>query len=213
MRPTKSCIRLPLSFWRVNELNPLLSGVRTAARVCYEAAPRVWHNWAHVEACLEQLALVRAQCRDPQAVEWALWFHDCVYDPRRHDNEERSADMAARLLAGARLGAARIAVVRALILDTRHAAAPVARDGPWIADIDLAILGQAPEAYDAYARAIRAEYGDVPDDAFAHGRAEVLRLFLTRSTIFWTEHFRRRYESQARSNIAPELHQWAGRGS
>ncbi len=67
----------------------------------YAAPERHYHNLAHIEAMLELHAQrTRTHCPIRQAVEAAIWFHDAVYDTRRHDNEERSAQLAADRLPG-----------------------------------------------------------------------------------------------------------------
>jgi len=147
------------------------------------------------------------------AVITAIWFHDIVYDATRSDNEAASADLAEKLLRemgrGAGIDEAEttsfIATVRGLIMDTRHAATPASLDGQYLVDIDLAILGQAAERFDAYEQAIRLEYAHVPEEAFRAGRAGVLRKFLERPAIYHTELFRQKYEAAARGNIARSI--------
>jgi predicted metal-dependent HD superfamily phosphohydrolase len=72
-------------------------------------------------------------------------------------------------------------------------------------DIDLSILGGPPDEFDAYERAIRHEYAHVPGEAFASGRARILRGFLARGWIYATELFRERYETAARENLRRSL--------
>ena len=137
----------------------------------------------------------------------ALWFHDAVCDPRRDDNEVRSAELAvaavARLGLGARLGG----LVYELVLDTRHAAEPETPDGRIVADVDLAVLGRPPEAFDAYERAVREEYGWVPEAEFRRARAGVLRGFLARPAVYRTPLMAAKYEAAARANLARSLGQ------
>jgi predicted metal-dependent HD superfamily phosphohydrolase len=64
---------------------------------------RHYHTADHLAACLIDLDRWRSLARDPLVVELALWFHDAVYDPKAHDNEERSATWAQRVCAGAGL--------------------------------------------------------------------------------------------------------------
>ena len=72
-------------------------------------------------------------------------------------------------------------------------------------DIDLSILGQPPDRFDAYETEIRTEYAPVIEErgtaAFNSGRAGILRRFLDRPAIYSTEHFRARYERAARANL------------
>ena len=177
----------------------------------YDAPGRHYHNVRHVADCLRELDGVRRLCQDAEAAGAALLFHDCVYDPTRHDNEERSADVAESLLAPLGWDAAFLQTVRAMILATKHAAPPVTGDAKVVVDIDLSILGRPAEEFDAYERAIRLEYGHVPDAAFAAGRAKVLRMFLDRPGVYSTEEFRQRYEEQARRNLRRALDRWEGR--
>jgi predicted metal-dependent HD superfamily phosphohydrolase len=71
-----------------------------------------------------------------------------------------------------------------------------------VLDVDLSILGADPLTYDAFERAIRAEYAHVPDDAFRAGRRAILAGFHTRAPIFHTEALRAALEGAAHANLA-----------
>ena len=171
----------------------------------YTGADRHYHGLAHVLDCLRKADEVYERLTNGRAVDAALFFHDLVYDPTRSDNEERSAEMAARQLAAIGEDAPFIAIVRDLILDTRHVTSPASNDGRYVVDIDLSILGETPELFDAYERAIRREYAHVPDDAFRAGRTKILQQFLDRPRIYGTDYFRDRYEAAARANLSRSL--------
>jgi predicted metal-dependent HD superfamily phosphohydrolase len=182
-------------------LNPGTHWVWEALESAYTGPGRHYHNLIHIHECLVHAEDVMLLLDDRRAVENAIFFHDAVYDPTRSDNEEQSAALAERYLWEMDRPAAFIARVRELILDTRHKVEPVTNDGRYLVDIDLAILGAPPERFDEYERAIRQEYAHVPDDAFRAGRANILRTFLSRPSIYLTEHFRAKYEGPARANL------------
>jgi predicted metal-dependent HD superfamily phosphohydrolase len=155
--------------------------------------------------CLRKADGVYERLTEGRAVDAALFFHDAVYDPTRADNEERSADLAEGHLKAMGESARFVAVVRDLIMDTRHVTSPASNDGRYVVDIDLSILGEAPDRFEAYERAIRREYQHVPEEAFRVGRAKVLRAFVDRPRIYGTDVFRDRYEAAARENLARSL--------
>lgn len=183
------------------------ASLREWVRQLYEQPPRAYHNWSHVEASLRELDAVVPLCADPDAVEIAIWFHDCIYDPQRHDNEEQSAALARKWLAELAVPSSFVDSIAQLILVTKHNAIPASPDGKLMVDIDLSILGQVPEVFDAYETAIRKEYSFVAEEAFCAGRARILRGFLDRPTIYCTESFQRRYERAARTNLARSIEQ------
>jgi predicted metal-dependent HD superfamily phosphohydrolase len=175
----------------------------------YRTPGRAYHNLNHIADCLSKLDSHAALAADRGALEFAIWYHDVVYDPRAADNEERSAAMARSFLAGNSIAQA----VSRMILATKHGPPPEPGDPQLMCDIDLSILGRSREAYASYAQAIRAEYFWVSNKDYSLGRAEVLRGFLERETIFATPPFRDLYEEPARTNIAWELAALAARGS
>ena len=65
----------------------------------YTAPDRHYHDLAHIEAMLASARAYHGALSDPAAVAAAIWFHDAVYDTRRHDNEAKSAELAAARLA------------------------------------------------------------------------------------------------------------------
>jgi predicted metal-dependent HD superfamily phosphohydrolase len=167
----------------------------------YGEPGRAYHNLRHVLDCLRLLDEYGHLAANPVALEFAIWFHDLVYDPRAADNEERSAAAAAEFLAPTSFGPA----VAALIMATMHHTAPPGGDAGLICDIDLSILGREPAAYAAYAEAIRREYAWVPPDRYAVGRTRVLRGLLERSEIFSHRDLRERFDKQARANLHWEI--------
>ena len=171
----------------------------------YAVPPRAYHNLHHIADCLEELEPTKAVAGNLEAVEVALWFHDIVYDSKAKDNEERSAAMAFAFINGAKLSSSFDDAVKALILATKHTAPPVGADAGLIVDIDLSILGQAPETFDEYELQIRREYDWVADDAFAAGRSAVLKSFLARPAIYTTGYFHDKYEAAARKNLARSM--------
>jgi predicted metal-dependent HD superfamily phosphohydrolase len=167
----------------------------------YSGPLRHYHNVHHVAECIREFGPVRASSRNADAVAAALLFHDIVYDSARADNEERSADVAADYLRNVGKSDPFVEDVRALILATKHSAEPQTDDTRIVVDVDLSILGKPAEQFDAYERAIRLEYGHVPEEAFRAGRSRVLRAFLERPSIYATPHFRGLYEQPASRNL------------
>ena len=174
-----------------------------------EAAYSEPHRHYHTLAHLEQMLAAGARFAPlPPAVEWAIWFHDFVYDPRSATNEEDSAEVARAALAEMGEDPALIERVAELILATKHGSAGSAwRDDPEAAlliSLDLAILAAPPEAYAAYLEQVRAEYAHVPEEQFRARRAAFMGKFLEREALFPHPDFAA-YERRARENIQREL--------
>ncbi|MFI1431169.1 hypothetical protein [Streptomyces lydicus] len=167
---------------------------------------RRYHTVEHLTAVLDRIDELATHADDLSVVQLAAWFHDAVYRPDRSENEERSAALAERALPELGVGAARTAEVARLVrLTVTHDPAPDDPDGEVLCDADLAVLAGAPDAYAAYAAAVRAEYAFVPEPAFATGRSAVLRQLLALPRLFRTPLGYDRWEHLARRNLSTEL--------
>ncbi|WP_233492570.1 metal-dependent phosphohydrolase [Blastococcus sp. TF02A-30] len=166
---------------------------------------RRYHDLGHLAAVLGIVDGLAADATDPDAVRLAAWYHDAVYDPQRSDNEEVSA---ARARAGLRglVPDERIAEVERLVLLTAgHAAEPGDANGAVLCDADLAVLAAPPEAYAAYASAVREEYGHLDDDVFTAGRIAVLEQLLALPRLYRLPAVAGEWEPRARANVAAEI--------
>ncbi|MFD9572950.1 hypothetical protein ACFWBI_24280 [Streptomyces sp. NPDC059982] len=167
---------------------------------------RRYHTTAHLADVLARADELAPHAADPSAVELAAWFHDAVYRPDRSENEERSAALAERALPELGIDPARTAEVARLVrLTVTHDPAPGDTNGEALCDADLAVLAGSPQRYAAYAAAVRAEYGFVPDEDFRAGRAAVLRQLLGLPRLFRTPYGAAHWEAPARRNLAAEL--------
>src|SRR5438105_3827006 len=121
----------------------------------YQAPDRHYHDLRHVETLLGLARQHRAALNDHEAVEAAIWFHDAVYDARRSDNEEKSAQLALAQLSGLAADD-RLDRIATMIRATaghvlpRFADPSAENDCALFIDMDLAILGSTPEGFAAY---------------------------------------------------------------
>lgn len=196
--------RFHLLWQRLGALTPAES-VFTALFQAYSEPHRAYHNLTHLCHCLAELDAIRSLAEHPDEVEIALWFHDAIYEPLAKDNEARSAALAEQALQPAGSSPEIIKRLKTLVLATKHDQPPLTPDTRLIVDIDLAILGQPAEQFDAYETGIRREYTMVPEDQFRQGRAAILEAFLRRSHIYHTAPFRQQYEATARENLRRSL--------
>jgi predicted metal-dependent HD superfamily phosphohydrolase len=170
-------------------------------RKAYSSATRFYHNLVHIKDCLSIFDETKFLAARVAEVELAIWFHDAVYDTRRSDNEQRSAEWARSVVLQAGVGGEVAERVSALILATRHDREVTDMDAQLMVDIDLSILGREPEVFWQYEENIRKEYAWVSERLFREKRKEILCGFLDREHIYYHETYREMFEEQARANL------------
>jgi predicted metal-dependent HD superfamily phosphohydrolase len=195
-RWSKACIEVGVA--------PEESDYRRVRRA-WSGISRHYHTLSHLDACLRELDGARDLAVRPAEVELALWFHDAIYRSWRRDNEQQSAKLAARTLRATSIET--VERIRQMILATMHRDEDLGGDTALTVDIDLSILGQSPETYGQFERAIRREYWWVPRARYVAGRGNIIAAFLGRSAIYQHDRFYEKYEKQARANLAAALEQ------
>jgi len=172
----------------------------------HEHPDRHYHNLEHLYEMFRVVGKLASHTTDLTAVQLAVWFHDAVYDPRAKDNEEQSAEFAAKSLSALNVPEPRIAIVQQLILATKHTdIAIVDANTEVLLDADLAILGASEERYRRYAKAIRQEYHFVAEADYRAGRTKVLEMFLTRPRVYRTHMMHEMGDEPARRNLREEI--------
>lgn len=192
----------------MNDLLPLPPEQQAALEAAYAGSTRAYHHYGHAQDVLGHVEEVQHQVgwQHPQEVRLAALYHDAIYDPARKDNEARSAELAREHLARWMPGRADADRVAELILLTaRHGQFKPGELDPeaeLFLDCDMAILGAAPEAFDAYHCGIAAEYrGHVPGWLFKVKRKQFLKALLGTERIFLSPHFHARLDTAARNNL------------
>lgn len=177
----------------------------------YNEPHRHYHNVDHVIHCLKEFQEARHLAENPNVVEFSLFEHDVIYDPRdvNGGNEGLSAELAVehcRELGFPEVFAEKVSkFVRATAhLSTNHVYGSN-RDIDLILDIDLAILGQSEEIFEEYNKGIEKEYSWVKEkygeEFYRERRAKVLEKFLKKKPLYLTDHFRDKYEEKAKENL------------
>jgi len=173
----------------------------------YSSPNRFYHTLHHIAEMIRLIESFKDSLRDSDAVYFAAWFHDAIYDTKASDSEERSAALAMSELTMLSVPPEICQSVTSLILQTKthDAGRDVSDDAAIFLDADLSILGVSPDIYSQYSNAIRMEYSWVPVALYRNGRKQVLESFLKKERIYLREQMSARFETNARMNLAEEI--------
>lgn len=170
-------------------------------RTRYSEPHRFYHTLNHIEQGLREIKRLPLTQQEKDLLTFAYWFHDAIYDVKRHDNEKQSALLAMTVAQSLGMNFDQITVIQQLILATKPGRSAQSKLMQFMMDTDLSIFGQSPAVFDEYEQAIRKECEFVPNEIFWSRRAEILKIFLDRPRIYQTASFRDHYEHQARENL------------
>jgi predicted metal-dependent HD superfamily phosphohydrolase len=172
----------------------------------YSSPNRYYHNIAHIKACLSEVELLDfLPWMMRLEIKVSLWYHDAIYDISGKENEKRSAEWAMDDLKILEVPENLRHSVIDNIMVTTHAGDLNTDAQRYTADIDLASFGKDYEIFRHDCYAIRKEYKHVPDLEYSEGRTKILKKFLDKQNIYYTDHFRNMYEDTARENISKEI--------
>jgi predicted metal-dependent HD superfamily phosphohydrolase len=190
---------------------PAPNGAAVYAELCdhYEQPHRRYHNLEHIRDCLSRVDEIAELLCDRDAVEFALWFHDAVYEIGAATNEWKSAELfLARAEGATPLFRRRVC---GLILATRHAGRVLGNDRRYVVDIDLCGFGAPWGEFVENGRRLREESAAISDAQYASGQVRFLRRLQDRTRLYTTDYFHDRFEAKARANIARLLGEIATR--
>ncbi len=171
----------------------------------YSEPSRHYHTLAHLQQLLAQLLPAKQEIKNFDAILFALYYHDFIYNVLAKDNEERSAELASDRMNKLNVSKGTIESCRQHILATKVHALGDDHDTNLFTDADLSILGQDWNSYRTYCEQVRQEYSIYPDIFYNPGRRKVLEHFLAMKSIFKTERFIKQFEDQARLNLIREI--------
>jgi len=173
----------------------------------YTKKSRYYHNLFHINNMLIQAEVYKENILDFETLKFSIWYHDIIYKPSKNDNEEKSAIVAENNLELLGLNKEKREKVKSMIISTKKHQLILNdnSDNAYMLDLDLSILGTDWVTYKKYIENIRKEYKMYPNFMYNQGRKKVLKSFLNRDTLYFTEVVKTKLENQARENIKREI--------
>jgi predicted metal-dependent HD superfamily phosphohydrolase len=104
-------------------------------------------------------------------------------------------------------------VARLVLLTAGHSPEPGDANGAVLCDADLSVLAGPPDAYAAYASAVREEYAHLSDEEFTAGRIAVLERLLALPLLYRLPAVGDEWTPRARANLTAELALLRSRGA
>jgi len=169
----------------------------------YTHPDRHYHTITHLLDALRHAWQIAGYQKDIRLVELGIFFHDFIYDPRRSDNEECSAEVAWKALSEMDFTDRVISPVRRYIEVTKTHK-PMSWEEAVICDADTAILASSSETYWEYAEGVELEYFHLTEDEWLAGRSDWVSKMLEREELYNTEVMYQK-TPMAKENLKREL--------
>ena len=178
-----------------NIVNPLYKDLL----LNYTSKDRHYHNLEHIRSIFKALDGIELS----DALEFAIFYHDIIYDVESNKNEELSALFCKNALRKLDVSNDIISKAIKIILDTkRHI--PSINDSKYMIDADIFYFSFEKDKYLETTKLIRQEYKIYDDKTYTKGRVEFLKSLLSKEVIYYTKEFRK-YEKKARENMKFEI--------
>lgn len=181
----------------------------------YTAKDRYYHNIRHIYRMCKLWVKYKNKMKDPDAVFFAIIYHDIIYRPKRKNNEEASALFFHKIASKKyfKSDASLLSNVYELIVATKHNGklSPLmsdSKDCAFLLDFDLEVLGtEHLDVYDWYKSGVRKEYKMYSNKIYNNGRKSFLEMLLNKGKIYSTKEFKRR-EKSAKINLQNEINSY-----
>ncbi|MDX1960642.1 MAG: hypothetical protein SFU98_18870 [Leptospiraceae bacterium] len=186
--------------------NKGLEPIQANLERCYREPSRFYHNERHISEMFELFHEFESKLQESEVVVFSILYHDAIYDPKSKTNEEDSAKLALNDLASLGYSKSGSELLSEFILSTKsHIPKLDSFDCKFFLDLDLSILGKNVSRYSEYSKDIRKEYSFVEENLYRLERAKVLKNFLSRERIYYTDLFHDLWDLQARKNLEWEI--------
>jgi predicted metal-dependent HD superfamily phosphohydrolase len=169
----------------------------------YSSELRYYHNLVHIVNMLSELKSIENDVKEKDTLLFSIYYHDIIYSTSNSDNEFRSAMLFMKRIERTSFKQVEKSVQQ--IESTKEHKLAKDNDINILLDLDFSILGKSKTEYNEYSQNIRKEYKTYSDFEFRIGREKVLNEFLNLPSIYKTDYFKTKYETNARNNISLEL--------
>lgn len=164
-----------------------------------------YHNLEHIYKLLDRMDSLEINLEDKKILYLASLYHDIIYSPKDINgvNEQKSVDYFLNNNCISISSQEKTRVSNIILSTIKHRS--IDKNDKLIQtflDLDLLIL--ASDEYSEYMNSIRSEYSFVPDKLYKKERSKILKNFLKRDRIYFTEEFSQ-YEKKARENLLSEI--------
>lgn len=174
----------------------------------YSEPHRHYHTLQHIDECLDLFDALEGDPCATKEVEWAIWMHDIVYDPRSKMNEDNSCAVSATLMTWLDIMPPSLYHINGLIMATKtHDHVLPNTEQSLLVDIDLGILGAANGRFVEYEQQIRREYGFVHRDDYYPAREKIMLGFASKSPMYQHAELQRMLGPQAAKNLYPYVYE------
>jgi predicted metal-dependent HD superfamily phosphohydrolase len=179
----------------------------------WQEPDRHFHNLKHLVDVLARVDELAEETHHPDTVRLAAWYHGAVfnsapskaYSRSGGEDEAASAELAREELGALGVPAPTLDRIAELVLNLkRHEIKSRDIDCLALSDADLAVLASDPQHYQAYRKAVRAEYEHLPKRHYVEGRRAIVSKLLGRRHLFVSP-MGSQWEDAARENLTAEL--------